>query len=216
MNIGIIAILISACGYISNWLNWKYLNYRLTRYLYYIGALVHESSHALLCLATGAKIEKMEVFSTQPHVIYRKSKLPILGDLFISFAPIIGGIIFIFIVNHFLLGDYFVVPIIATWQDFLLEPLRLIIQANPIHWQSWVMIALFINVGAMLGPSLQDMKNIWPILIVLLFLQNGIVSQYGLLALSFILVNIIVQMIIICGIFAVRAYKTHGNVHRKY
>lgn len=37
---------------------------------------------------------------------------------------------------------------------------------NPIHWQSWVLLFLLVNVGAMLGPSFQDMKNIWPALII--------------------------------------------------
>ena len=66
-NIGIIIIFIAALGYLSNVLNWRYLNNGVIRFLYYIGALVHETSHAVLCVLTGAKIEEFTVFSDQPR-----------------------------------------------------------------------------------------------------------------------------------------------------
>ena len=59
MNLGVIIILIAAFGYLSNTLNWRYLNFGVIRFLYYIGALVHETSHAVLCIFTGAKIREL-------------------------------------------------------------------------------------------------------------------------------------------------------------
>jgi hypothetical protein len=189
--LGVVIILITAAGYVSNELNWRFLNYRITRMLYYVGAFVHETSHAVLCVLTGAKIEEFKVFSSQPHVLHRKSKIPFLGELLISAAPIAGGLLFLFLVNHYLLGNYF-----AVSRGFT-EPLTLLRQINLLQWQSWVMIFLFFNVGAMLGPSTQDLKNIWPLLIVLLFVSSAFLVNFGLVALSLILVNIVIQVIAI-------------------
>ena len=41
LSLGLVIVLIVVLGYASNWLNWQFLNYRLTHALYYIGAFVH-------------------------------------------------------------------------------------------------------------------------------------------------------------------------------
>jgi hypothetical protein len=200
MSLGIVILLIATLGYLSNMLNWRYLNYGAIRLLYYIGAFVHETSHAILCIITGAKIEEFTVFSEQPQVIHRKSKLPIIGGALISFAPIAGGLLFLFLINHYLLGSYFTFPQPSSWQDWrviLTEPLELLAQINFFQWQSWVMILLFFNVGAMLGPSLQDLKNVWLVLIILFFIHSSLLAELGFVALSFILVNIVLQAVVI-------------------
>jgi hypothetical protein len=200
VSLGVVVILITAFGYFSNFLNWRYLNYRIIRLLYYIGAIVHETSHAILCILTGAKIQEFTVFSDQPHVVHGKSKLPFLGELLISLAPIAGGLLFLFLVNHFCLKDYFVIPqfsIQESWRNILLGPLKLLLQINLLHWQSWVMLFLSFNAGAMLGPSVRDLKNVWPALIVLLFIKSPFLASICLAALSLIFVNIILQATVI-------------------
>jgi hypothetical protein len=196
MNLGIIILLIVLLSYISNWLNWRYLNYRITALLYYIGTFVHESSHAALCLFTGAKIEKFEVFCRQPQVIHRKSKLPFFGELLISLAPIAGGMLFLFLVNHYLLGNYFNITI--TTRPLQIIP-QLISQFNLLHWQSWILILLFLNAGAMFGPSFQDLRNIWPALILLFFVNYAPIENFGLIVANLIIINIAIQIaLIIC------------------
>jgi hypothetical protein len=203
-NLGIVIVLITAFGYVSNTLNWRYLNYGVIRFLYYIGALVHETSHAVLCVLTGAKIKEFVVFSDQPHVVHAKSKLPFLGELLISAAPVAGGLLFLFLVNHYLLGNYFSFSLaptqVASWYDWksvLAAPLRFLLQINLLQWQSWVMVLLLFNVGAMLGPSTQDLKNVWPILIFLFFINFPALAGFGLVALGLILANIILQLTVI-------------------
>jgi hypothetical protein len=207
MSLGIVIVLIAAFGYISNALNWRYLNYGVIRCLYYIGALVHETSHAVLCVLTGAKIEEFTVFSDQPRVVHRKSKLPFLGELLISAAPIAGGLLFLFLVNRYILGNYFMPPPVVHWNDWkgaLAAPLRLLLQINPLRWQSWVMILLLLNAGAMLGPSTQDLKNIWPMLILLFFINSPFLAGIGLVALSLIMANIVLQVVAIVLVSVVR------------
>jgi hypothetical protein len=202
ISLGIVIVLIAAFGYASNFLNWRYLNYGITRLLYYIGALVHETSHAILCVLTGAKIEKFVVFAEQPQVVHRKSKIPLLGELLISAAPIAGGLLFLFLINRFVLGNYFTMPSVqfSNWQDWrniLAAPLALLVQINLLQWQSWVAILFSFNAGAMLGPSARDLKNVWPMLILLFFVKSPLLVNLALMALSLIFFNIILQMIVI-------------------
>ena len=198
MSFGLIIILVVIFGYISNWLNWRYLNYKVNHLLYYVGAFVHESSHAIMCLITGAKIYEFKVFSSQPHVTHGDSEIPFLGKTLISSAPIFGGVFFLFIINHYVLKDYFVITTFTTnWENILIEPLRLISQMNLFGWQSWVMIFMLFNSGAMIGPSTQDIKNIWPMVILLFFVSSPLFIEISLIALSLIVVNIFIQITLI-------------------
>ncbi len=204
MNLGLVIIALVMLGYISNWLNWRFLNYKITHLLYYFGALVHESSHALLCILTGAKIDEFSVFSAQPHVTHRTSKLPFFGKLFISFAPIAGGFFFLFVVNRYLLHDYFVIAQffdVQNIRDVIRGAVWFVSQINPLEWQSWVMILLFQNIGAMIGPSVQDMKNIWPFLVIFFFVHSSLLASIGLMAIMFIVINIAVQLTAIAVLF---------------
>jgi hypothetical protein len=189
MSLGVIIILITALGYLSNTLNWRYLNYGIVRFLYYIGALVHETSHAVLCVLTGAKIEEFAVFSDQPRVVHRRSRLPFVGELLISAAPIAGGLLFLFLINRYALGNYF--SLTST------TPLQFLLQIHFLQWQSWVMILLLFNAGAMLGPSTQDLKNVWPALIILLFINYPPLAGLGFLALYLIIADITLQIVAI-------------------
>ena len=208
INLGVVIILITTFGYLSNFLNWRYLNYSVVRSLYYIGAFVHETSHAIFCILTGAKIEEFTIFSTQPRVVHRRSRVPFLGELFISSAPIAGGLLFLFLLNRYALGNYFAVVSPTSqslswhdWRSILVEPIKILSQINLGQWQSWIMILLFFNVGAMLGPSPQDLKNVWPMLILLCFVPPFWATipfvAMGLTALDLIFVNILLQGIVI-------------------
>lgn len=196
-NIGIIILAISVLGYLSNWLNWRFLNYKFNYWLYYLGAFVHESSHALLCIFTGAKISEYKVFTRQPHVTYSKPKLPLIGNLLISIAPMLGGLVFLFFVNKYFLANNFIIPSFTTWQTFQTDFLYFIKQIDISRWQNIVAIFLFFNVGAMIGPSLQDLKNIWLPILVLIFIPWYFFTQIGFLAITFILINIILQISLI-------------------
>jgi hypothetical protein len=207
MSLGIVIVLITAVGYLSNTLNWRYLNFGVIRLLYYIGALVHETSHAVLCILTGAKIREFTVFTEQPRVVHERSKLPFVGEFLISAAPIAGGLLFLFLVNHYFLGNYFVPPQVADWHNWksvLAAPFEFLLQIDLLQWRSWVMILLLFNAGAMLGPSTQDLKNAWPMLILLFFINSPTLAGLGLAALGLILANIILQIVVMVLLWLVR------------
>jgi len=209
IGLGVVIVLVTAFGYASNFLNWRFLNYGVTRFLYYIGALVHETSHAILCVLTGAKIEEFTVFGEQPQVVHRKSKIPLLGELLISAAPIAGGLLFLFLVNRFLLGNYFTMPEVQfsswyDWRSLAMAPLMLFSQLNFLQWQSWVAILLSFNVGAMIGPSMRDLGNVWPMLIILFFVRSALLTSLAFAALGLILFNILLQSVAILFLAAAR------------
>jgi len=207
MNLGILIILIALLGYISNWLNWRYLNYSVVRLLFYVGTLIHELSHIIFCLLTGATIIESSIFSREPHVIHSKPKLPLIGQLLISLAPIVGGLLFLFLINKYYLVNYFKIPQFYDWQGFLIAPLTLLSRINLLDWQSWLMLLLFLNVGAMVGPSIQDLKNIWPIIIILLFIKWPLIMNLSLMVIVLILTNIIIQIVLISVLKVVKLLR---------
>ena len=195
--IGIIIIIISALGYISNWLNWRFLNYKINYLLYYFGAFIHESSHAMLCLLTGARISEYKVFVRQPHVTYSNSKLPVLGNLLIAIAPIFGGLLLLFFIDKYFLVNQYIMPSFFGWNFFLEDFLKFLKQIDLSAWKNLITIFLFLNIGAMIGPSLQDLKNVWILIIILVFIPSSLFTHLGFLAISLILINIIFQIILI-------------------
>ena len=71
----------------------------LFRLMIFPGVLVHELSHYAMCKLTGAKVVELKLFEKQQvkgHTVYGgyvthgPSKLPLLGDPLISFAPVFG------------------------------------------------------------------------------------------------------------------------------
>jgi hypothetical protein len=50
--------------------------------------------------------------------------------------------------------------------------------------------------GAMLGPSWQDLKNVWVLIVILVFIPSAFIAHLGLIAIAFILMGIIIQIIL--------------------
>ena len=196
-SVGTVLVFITLVGYLSNTLNWKYLNFSLTHKLYYIGALVHETSHALVCILTGGKITEYKIFAAQPRVGYTEGKIPWLSNALVSFAPVVGGLGFLYLVNRFALSGYFTFPEVHSWAEVGQGVGSIFMQLDLLKWQAWVMLLLFLNAGAMIGPSARDLRNIWPILLLLLLVHSDVLMGIALLAATLILVNIAIQVVAI-------------------
>jgi hypothetical protein len=201
MSLGLLLLLIFIVGFLSHFLNYKFLDqFFFIRWLYYLGAFVHEISHALFCFLGGAKIEKIKIFSSAPYVIHKKSKIPVLGEVLIALAPLLGGIVFLFFISKFLKGEYFytdIQEINLTFAGFLDLLKQILLYLNLKSWQGWVLFFLILNAGRMLGPSFQDLKNIWLPVILLLFVKNDFIAKFLFLVLALITINILFQIITI-------------------
>jgi hypothetical protein len=144
------------------------------RSLYYAirapGVIVHECSHILGCIITGAKIKKVVFFSHEGgSVTYTPSKIPYIGDVVISTAPLVcipivlAGLTWVF--SQYLGCVFPPVPIAVNSMDALyglvitiaiLFTQNLIVRFNP-----WFIVYLYLTVTLVLSltPSAQDMKN---------------------------------------------------------
>jgi hypothetical protein len=144
------------------------------RYFYYFiripGVIVHECSHIFGCLVTGAKVKKVVFFSEKGgSVTYASSKIPYIGDVVISTAPllciplVLAGCTWVF--SQYL-GCVFpplpfgIASTEALWALCIgivgMFIRNLIVQFNP-----WFLLYLYVTLTLVLSlaPSTQDMKN---------------------------------------------------------
>ncbi|GJQ46838.1 MAG: hypothetical protein DWB56_12675 [Candidatus Jettenia sp.] len=81
----------------------KYANTKMIAVFLFPGIVVHELSHALLCLATGTTIKELNLFSSNGGGIkYDKPKISGVFDFIITSAPVFGCAFFIFFIPKIL------------------------------------------------------------------------------------------------------------------
>jgi hypothetical protein len=170
------------------------------------GVIVHECSHILGCIITGAKIKNVVFFSERGgSVTYTSSKIPYIGDVVISTAPLVcipmvlAGLTWVF--SQYLGCVFPPMPVAVNSMDALyglvitiaiLFTQNLIFRFNP-----WFLIYLYLTVTLVLSlaPSAQDMKNA--------AIGIGIILIAGILILLSSLpslVNMLVSIIHLIGI----------------
>jgi hypothetical protein len=170
------------------------------------GVIVHECSHILGCIITGAKIKNVVYFSERGgSVTYTSSKIPYIGDVVISTAPLVcipivlAGLTWVF--SQYLGCVFPPMPVAVNSMDALyglvitiaiLFTQNLIVRFNP-----WFIVYLYLTVTLVLSlaPSAQDMKNA--------AIGIGIILIAGILILLSSLpslVNMLVSIIHLIGI----------------
>lgn len=83
----------------------KYAKERVLNVFLYPGTIVHQCSHAVMCLATGATITEFNILRLEDTDIkYDRPKIPVIGDFLIVFAPI-AGCAAVLIAISYLLND---------------------------------------------------------------------------------------------------------------
>lgn len=99
--IGLIMIIFLSYATCGLWT--KYINSKMVNGFLMPGAIVHELSHALLCLVTGTTIKELNLFTSNTTGIkYDKPKIPFLFDFIIAAAPMFGCAFFIFFISKLL------------------------------------------------------------------------------------------------------------------
>ncbi len=135
-------------------------NYQL---MVFVGVLVHEFSHALGCLISGAKIEEISFFSSKgSYVKHGKSKLPFVGSFLISFAPIAGGMAFLWFVPGLLGLSIPRLSIASSFFESIMTASKELIIFTIANWESWIFwlfVYFAISVVICIVPSKQDLKN---------------------------------------------------------
>ncbi|MDP3093813.1 MAG: M50 family metallopeptidase [bacterium] len=123
---------------------------RKYRFFLVPGVIVHEFSHALACLVAGAKIREINLFSSSGgYVAHEEPKLPILGEILVSLAPVFGGLAAVLA-----LSSLFQFPLPVASAGFLKW-----FVLNWLNWKFWLFAYLNISIIICLVPSFQDLKN---------------------------------------------------------
>jgi len=164
------------------------------RGIYYLirapGVILHECSHILGCLLTGAKIQKVVFFSKEGgSVTYARPLLPWLGDVVISTAPlfcipvVLSGITWRFATY---LGCIFPAFPETLLSSSAIQQMGMIIVdlffKNLVYHQNWwFLIYLYLTISLVLSvaPSPQDLKNA-AIGILLLALAGALIFWSGI------------------------------------
>jgi len=151
------------------------------KYRYFLapGVIVHELAHGFACIFTGAKVTSMSVFAREGgHVRHTKSKIPILGSVIISLAPLIAGIVIIYIISRYLsTAELNVFKYGFGVKAIIKGNVAIIKNLAHFSWKNWLLLYFTISVSVTMLPSRQDLLSAFLPLAVLItaFL---IVSKY--------------------------------------
>ena len=133
------------------------------------GVIVHELSHAFLCLLTGAKITKMSFFEKNGgHVEHQQSKLPVIGQILISLAPLFAGTAIIYFLSRKIGISNFEISDLSFSKEGLNSFFREMFSGFNVHaTKNWVIVYLVLSIAVTMTPSAQDMKNTFFSILVL-------------------------------------------------
>ncbi len=101
---GFIVIIFASFGIEKLWS--KYLNIKIVKSFLFPGTVIHELSHAFLCLITGTTIKDLNIFRIKNSggLQNDRPKVPYLFDFFIAISPIFGCA-FVLILTSIILGN---------------------------------------------------------------------------------------------------------------
>lgn len=148
------------------------------------GVILHELSHAFLCLLTGARITKISFFDkTGGSVEHRPSKIPVLGGVLISLAPFVFGAAAIYFLSRRLGINEVNLAVIDVSKTGIISFYRNALSGlNLVQWQTWIILYLVLSIAVTMTPSLQDFRNI---IFSVLFLGIAIFLVYHFTAFRF-------------------------------
>lgn len=144
------------------------------------GVIVHELAHGFACFATGAKVSEMSLFEKDGgHVRHTKPRIPIIGPVIISLAPLIAGIVLIFFSSRYLSSsDYNVFKFGFSSKAVVAANISIIKNLAHFSLRNWILFYIVISVAVTMIPSRQDFLNaFFPLLVLILVFL--IVSKYS-------------------------------------
>ena len=127
------------------------------------GIIVHELSHATLCLLTGAKMTKMSFFDKNGGVVeHHPSKIPILGGILISVAPFVFGAALIYILSRKIGVSGVNLTSIEFTRQGLFHYFKSSFSGLEYHNpMTLILLYLILSIAVTMTPSAQDLRNIF-------------------------------------------------------
>lgn len=188
------------------------LNFGVYRFLLAPGIIIHELSHAVGCFITGAHIIDLNLLNrTGGEVKHEQSPIPVLGQLVISMAPLITGLIIIFFLLFrigiqietsdisFRLGDF---------MPLLKNTLLLLGQINWLAPLNWLYAYLLISLIVTIAPSKTDLIYALPGLVLILLLGIFLPSIARLIPSELVVrlwLLVIIQFAVFLGLFIINS-----------
>jgi len=173
----------------------------------WVGAPIHELSHALFCFIFGHKIQKMVLFNPDKcgtlgyvtHSYNNRNLWQVMGNFFIGIAPLFGGLLGLYLVTWLLLDDavnFFHLLRASTFQNLANIQLSQLVLLNeqiiqfiesayivsPIKVIIWAYLCAAISLH--LSPSKEDLKGAWVGFFIFIFLSLTLMMLNQLLQLS--------------------------------
>lgn len=169
-----VVILIAASFMIDKFLS-RLVSRKIYRMIITPGIIVHELSHAIVCIFVRAKITRIRFFAESGgSVEHYPPKLPVIGRPLIGMAPLFGVTLSIFGLAYYF-GFHSSIPPIDLSASFfsnisLLASSALKYMSFSLgDWQFWVFLYLLISLSASIAPSTVDLKQAaWGALIVII------------------------------------------------
>jgi hypothetical protein len=135
------------------------------KYQYFLlpGVIIHELSHIIGCLISGADIKEVKIFSPKgSYVSHTKPRLPLIGSFIVSFAPVFGGLFFLVLAFRFF--NY--APPLLNISGSVFDSFFLLVKQafsfsleNYSDWSFWVFSYISLSIIVCLVPSKQDLRN---------------------------------------------------------
>lgn len=124
------------------------------------GVIIHELSHAFVCLLVGAKVKEISFFHKNGgYVKHEKSKVPIIGPVLITLAPLVVGIVLVFLLSKFIVGSPREILELSFSQNNLNRIYNSITHINIFNAKSLIMLYLIGSISVTMAPSLRDFAN---------------------------------------------------------
>jgi len=153
------------------------------------GVLIHEISHLSACAITLTKVNSFKLFSTSGgYVRHETPKIPVIGILFISIAPLVCGLALVYLIVNYKLNVIGVSGLTAI--NFLLNAFYI-----------YVLLAIVLT----MLPSFEDIKNSFYSLIIIVALSLIFESKISPFAprLFFIFSFCIILLVVLNAIAAI-------------
>jgi len=189
------------------------------------GVIIHEMSHFVACLLTGAKVTKVVIFDTSGgSVEHEKPKIPVIGQVLISFAPFIVGSVLIYFLSLYLgLKPLDLRAVDLSVDGIISYSKSLVSPINFGDWKNWLIFYITLNVIVTMTPSRQDFKNM-AILLLLIFVVVflafrflPISSHLGFIPIEkiTILLSSIVLLLILAFLFSIILFAVSRLIKRQ-
>jgi hypothetical protein len=126
------------------------------------GVIVHELSHALMCLITGAKITKISLFDKEGGSVHHSSpRIPILGQILISLSPFVVGAAGIYFLSKILGINSVNITELDLSQSTIIETFKTVFLGFDYRSVKTIIILyLVLSIAVTMTPSWQDLRNI--------------------------------------------------------